>query len=863
MKKIKMLLVPILSAVFCFCFALAFLPVAARAENKSGSYFMTGTDTEQTFVYGTVGGEMGSFTPDGGGSVAGRKLNAGEEITYKFSIDEAITSTDLKLYGNFGGGAANGGVTVKWSVDGETFETLATASQTAVYKTGVYKFSLTEDDALSGNNTFYIRLTATADIYVSSVYAGTDYGISADATSVTLVPGSEAAMKHYVVAKNFESAYGGTPWLFVLNGGEITYRFALPETWKNAVLSYGADSSVTVKYSDSDGNVISAEGASNTIDLQSGIAKNTTGVFDITFGATAGNAIFTSPITLTKADSNEVIFLAGDDAEKEHLVSLTNENLTSLAGDNSQSAAVAHALDKDDYIIYKFRMPASMTAGQLRLFGRLARDTGNSVTVDYSFDGESWASLTVGGAIYNTGIYRCALNEENVFAEGNKEFYIRVTAVQDGLALYGVYVGTGASIVKDETTVINAMTENHLRYLSANNLEFIFFNSGVPTLEILNGGSMTYYFDLPDNWANAKIAFNVLQGSIDMKYVAEGVEAVISSGADLEKYLKDNNGNTFYIVLGATGNCLFDNLTVTKAEPTGNYDEPEEPEIVPGKGDNLNETVPADSEEVYFNVNTEAENAYKYYNENAAFDSTHSGIGVNDANGSWNASANNARVLRAGEYLVYDFDMADEATTARLVIYGSKALKVSVSTDNGENWTDIQTTVSPYQLGYNVYLLTEENALAGENNAFRLKIECSSTCYVNEIYVATKEVAVEGSVRLVTHSIEMMRYFYAGSDNYTYVSYNKTPFIFLVGKDKFVTFRFPIAEGTEVKSILSTLIANPNQNVSLYVSADDEDYQYLYTATTGGGTPPVKQFDVPEELAEAGVLYVKAVSEAG
>ena len=38
---------------------------------------------------------------------------------------------------------------------------------------------------------------------------------------------SEAAMKHYVVAKNFESAYGGTPWLFVLNGGEITYRFAL------------------------------------------------------------------------------------------------------------------------------------------------------------------------------------------------------------------------------------------------------------------------------------------------------------------------------------------------------------------------------------------------------------------------------------------------------------------------------------------------------------------------------------------------------------------------------------------------------------------------------------------------------------
>ena len=174
--------------------------------------------------------------------------------------------------------------------------------------------------------------------------------------------------------------------------------------------------------------------------------------------------------------------------------------------------------------------------------------------------------------------------------------------------------------------------------------------------------------------------------------------------------------------------------------------------------------------------------------------------------------------------------MVDDATTATLKLYASAAIKVEVSADNGENYTELSAKVVPYNLGYFIYELTEADALANDGNTFRVKISATSAAFFEELYIATEEAVIDSSVYVFTHNEAFMRHFVEGALNHTYVNNGTETFIILVGKDKFVTFKFNFAEGVVVEKMFATLLTSTitadgvAHTTTAYYSVDNENW---------------------------------------
>ena len=867
MKKLKLVLALLLTVVLSTAAGSALYTATAASTGESSVYFTAGSQEETPYLVDEGQSAVGTVNSDGGAiDNAGRKIPSGSSVIYRFDLEDGITDTLLKVYGRFFDDHTCG-LTLSYSLNNDQYTELTKTAGDA-WKMGTLVFPLKTDGALAGEDrTFYLKLTSSSN-ELALINLSIDNDQSQEEVLV-LNAGNQANIKHFHSAE-LENTYvfEGAFQYMILVGGSITWSFDLPDDWANVEISYRKiQSSAVLRYADLNGEVQLSEGET----LEKYLSKNPENKFTITIEAPGPDNLICGNLTLKKAEGTMVVPVPGEDEREISFAALSKQE-TPYVVDVSGTAAGAvvaqlgnfenagRQIPSGEAVIYQFNLADDMEEANLRIYGKFAADSSIRIKVEYALSGsDQFTEIPVtAGSIYNTGTYSYLLTKENALADESRTFLIRITSSDDSVCLTHLYVGENTALTQDELT-LSPMSVEHLKYFENAALEFVLNNNGQPALFVLAGGFMTYHFTLPADWGNAAVAYQGDHSGLQMSCTIGDQTLTVSgqSGTlELEKLLTEEDRELTVTLAqpdGAAGNAVVTAFSVAKAAAST------------GKGPNLNEKVPADQSEIYFAVGTEAEDLFKFSGELASFDQTHEGLATDDANGGWQAEILNARRMLNGQYLVYEFDLVDTAEEAILNLYGSAGLKVQYSLDEGVTWTDLEAVYLPYQLGYQRYDLTAEDALKNDDACFRLKI--TGPGYLDEVYVSCVEQELTGSVYLSEHTEEMMRYLWEGKNNYTYVSYNKSPMMFLIGKDEQMVFRFPLAEGLQVRGLLATLVSNGENTVSLEVSADGEQYTRILTSIDGGGTPSTQQAVLPEAvqtaLSETGVLFVRLYSNHG
>ena len=898
-KTLPWLVLALLAAMF-----LAASPAQVFASTGDiSAYFAVNTAAEQAYKAGTdvefdaTHSGFGKLTGGGGLSNAdlGRKMTDGQYVEYQFDLDDALSSAVIKLTGTLAQDAA-GKIAVEYSVDGGVnYGNLAISGR--VYNTGTYFFYINESNALANtDNTFRLKIAASGgSALLYSVFVGNEAAeITAD--EITLEYISEGYSRHLAASDNgyvwFDN--GATPLYFILNGGYVTYYFDLPDSWTNAVWSYNRVANIIVTYS-ADNETFEPLPVDWNGRIGTKLISNTHNKFYLRFSAEGGDQIIdgikvaksTDPVipednaepgtgvnanaALAK-DSASVLFAAntaGEDAYKFFTVDdsfdSTHSGAGKLTGGGGASAAdLGRKMGFGECLVYEFDMADSFTSGVIKLFGTLASEPNCIIKVEYSTDGgENYAELSRDGGVYFTGTYFYNIDNTNALQNADRGFRLKISSLGAAI-LSKVYIGPKLPEEISGALTLNNMEDDYLLHLVGNNLGYVWFDNGLtPLFFTLGGGHVTFYYDLPDAWENARWTVGGA-GALTVSYSENGIEfADLPASWDgyLGTKLAENEGNRFYLRFSAAANAINRDIKVEFSDAPVIIENPDAKK--PGEGTNLNALVPADSTEIFFLVGTDGEAPYIFYNDEVEFNASHRGMALDNADGGWLASLpKNARRLDADDYLAYDFDLADSLTGAVLKIYGSKELKLSISTDDGAAFTVLTADFLPYQLGYHKYTLSEANALVLGSNKFRLLISAEQTAFFDEIYIGAPDTApISGSVDLYTHSYDMIKYLESAPDNYTYVGYNKNPYIFFVGADKYAIFKFNLAEGIADINLLVTLIKNGANDVKLQTSTDGTVYTDLLVSSGGGGTPPSNNVSLAGILAGgADTLWIKLIA---
>ena len=866
MRKIKLVLAVLLAIAMTMATGAALFTTAASTGADS-VYFEAGSQEEQSFLSDPGRSVVGAVNTDGGSiENVGRKIPSGSSVIYRFDLNDEITEAEVKVYGRFFDDHVCG-LALSYSLDNEQFTPLEKVAGDA-WKMGGLIYPLKADEALAGEDkVFYLKLDSQSnELALINLFIGED---QAQDETIVLNAGTESHIRHFenAVLENtyvFEGAFR----YMILNGGSVTWSFDLPDDWENVEISYRKiQSEAVLRYADQNGSIVLNEGET----LEKYFVQNPEKKFTLTVEAPGPDNLIFGDLTLNRSagtveeplpseDEKEITFTTLSEEETAYMVEGSDTVAGTIVAQLGNFENTGRQIPSGKAVTYRFNLADDMNSANLRLYGKLAADSSIRIKVEYALSGsEEFTELPVAaGSIYNTGTYSFALSEKDALADAGRTFLIRITSLDDSVCLSHLYLGTDTSIPGDQLSVA-PMTAEHLKYFENAALEYVLNNNGTPALFVLAGGFLTYHFTIPEDWENVSLAYSGDHDGLQMS-CTNGTDTLTVSGRagtlELESLLTAEN-REIHVTLAQpdapAGNAVVTAFSLAKAAAST------------GKGPNLNQSVPADQSEIYFAVGTESENLFKFSSERVSFDQTHEGMATDDANGGWQAGTLNARRMLTGQYLVYEFDLQDTAEQAVLKMYGSAGLTVQYSLDEGGTWADLKAAFLPYQLGYQRYDLTAEDALKNDDASFRIKI--TGPGYLDEVYLSCADQKLSDSLYLSVHTEDMIRYLWAGANNYTYVSYNKTPMMFLVGKDEQMVFRFPLAEGVQVRSLLSTLVSNGDNTVSLEVSADGEQYIRIMTSIDGGGTPSTQQTGLPEEMqqavAESGVLFVRLYSNHG
>lgn len=378
----------------------------------------------------------------------------------------------------------------------------------------------------------------------------------------------------------------------------------------------------------------------------------------------------------------------------------------------------------DDYVEYDFDLADSVETAVLKVNGKHA-------VVSVSTDGSNFQTLTArNGAAADRGINIFELTKDNALASADRKFTVRIGFDGQAVVLNGLAVVAKQPELTEDFN-LDVLGESYLRQVEDVSAGVTrYFDQGtIPTIHLHTNEYVTFRFDYADNAVGLAYQYGIagstpLTGEVSLD--GSAWTALPADSGQLEDVVSLSADKVFYLRFTAdAGEAFLKSLSI---HPT--YPEKEEA-IDAGTG-------------IYLPLNSLSA-ATRYGGAGLAenYNDGHSG-------GDDTRIDNKTLLLQQpGDYVEYDFDMADEVTETLLKLYIT-AGKVEVKAKNANAFTELRArNGSGFNRNVAIYELDETNALSDASKAFTLRISYNgSTVILNSLLLASSEPLLTGNYEL-------------------------------------------------------------------------------------------------------------------
>ena len=570
----------------------------------------------------------------------------------------------------------------------------------------------------------------------------------------------------------------------------------------------------------------------------------------------AGEAEGTGATSVSfRTDGTETQFVAdesspNEDAEGGYIVyNIGGDGSLGSFGGATINVRFMHA---KAYLVYEFDLADDMTEAVLNVSGR--NTAGTPFTVSYSVGDGEYTALEQGttGAS-NLSVTSYALTEADALSGADNTFKIKIANADAGdMVLYKITIRDAAAVTEGNVSFAGN-TADAMPYVVDSTGVGMYFNGSEAqgNLYMFNNNDITFGF-LFDAEQFESVAFNTafhMEGTytLETKVGDDGTFAAYTAGTQI-------NVGSEMIYLKITNTSGTD-LMITSLSAAGTA-----PTIA--AGENGNTAIPADVQEAYFSVGTDAEKSYMFgagQDFEEAFDATHEGMTVDGHQGGSAITEPNVRKMPAGQYIAYDYDFADTITSGKLVVYAQAGITAKISVDDGASYTTLTASGVPSERGMYMFPLTEDDAFAAEDNSFRLVLQATGETYVFAVSVVSDEAAaapVSEGVSLRPRSQESMRYLVSTSGLASYYTQgvDEGRGYFFNTTSSNAIFKVPFASGVTA----TTFYVNQCSNVKIELSDDGETYETVINNLLGGtGDVPYNTFDASKYIGTDGAVWVR------
>ncbi|MGN1099209.1 MAG: hypothetical protein ACI4S9_02595 [Christensenellales bacterium] len=201
----------------------------------------------------------------------------------------------------------------------------------------------------------------------------------------------------------------------------------------------------------------------------------------------------------------------------------------------------------------------------------------------------------------------------------------------------------------------------------------------------------------------------------------------------------------------------------------------------------------------YFKVGSAEEKKHCVSTSETDFEETNSGM-VNDTNLGGSFTYQNARKVKAGEYVMYEFDLPDTATGATLKIFvsGSRP-EVAVHSDESRNRFALraQNSFAPGSASPLIYSFDDSDALTESDKVIRVLLTAESDFSLFSVMIQTSDPEpLAESVMVQNLSEESLRYLVDANSVNMYYLLGTAPSFFLSDGNELI-YKFAV-DGDEV-----------------------------------------------------------------
>lgn len=505
----------------------------------------------------------------------------------------------------------------------------------------------------------------------------------------------------------------------------------------------------------------------------------------------------------------------------------------------------------DAYAVYEFDLDDSVDKAYLTVIGgafevayKAGEDTGYT-----AFAAQSVAMK------YSVRTYE--LDASNALKADDNTFKIRLTNNESGqICLFKLSVQAADYKVGENISASGNTLDLSSYVVDAGSTGVYFGGAEEKAMFYMkDNGHVTLGFDI-DKDVFGKVTLSASFG--DASGNAAGTTPKIEYGTDGEVFTEYVAGTEIDVPEGAlfvrishgAGDCMVRDFSLAGTAPAI------------AAGENGNTAIPADVQEAYFSVGTDAEKSYMFgagQDFEEAFDATHEGMTVDGHQGGSAITEPNVRKMTAGQYIAYDYDFADTITSGKLVVYAQAGITAKISVDNGASYTTLTASGVPSERGMYMFPLTEDDAFAAEDNSFRLVLQATGETYVFAVSVVSDEAAaapVSEGVSLRPRSQESMRYLVSTSGLASYYTQgvDEGRGYFFNTTSSNAIFKVPFASGVTA----TTFYVNQCSNVKIELSDDGETYETVINNLLGGtGDVPYNTFDASKYIGTDGAVWVR------
>lgn len=768
--------------------------------------------------------------------------SSGDYVEYNINLPDDVAEATLKLY------MKHGVVSVK--PKGGSFTTL-TAANGAGFDRNVAVYELTTSNALaSQDRQFTVRIgcDGTNAVVINSLMVQTKITELADAYTLDILGES--------FPRNLETiSQGATRYfanekdatIYLHTGESATFSFDFADTVESLVYGYGClGQPITAELSSDGSNWVSLPAGGRIEDV---LEFNEGRSFYVRFSALMGDS-FLQSLTITPAEPEEEV-----EADYVYVPIRDLSNTASYAGSgivenfvDTYSGGESDQVDNKtllledagDYVEYNFNLSDTVTSAKLKVYM-------TDAVVSVKPEGGRYITLAAeNGSSFNRGVAIYNLNANNALTADSNKFTVRIANNGSATAvLNGLVVDTGSTTMED-TYTLDPLGESYLQGVwaqSGNNSRY-FHEGSIPTIHIHDGDETIFRMNFEPGGVCYLAEYETLGAEATVEVSLDGTNWVEMKGRRVEKLLDMSETGTFYIRFATdNGEIFLMNLLASREE--------EEPPVEK----NTNPKAVADVDYVFFQTGTSAEEKYMFglgEDWKDYFESTHDGMGYDGHEGGYSTSLPyNARMFN-GKYIEYEFDLEDSIEAANLKVYGVAGMEFLVSVNDGDIYEKLTTSYAPTGSGrgYYIFALNEKNALAEENNKFRLKIQGAYGALMS-LMIESGAPAVASGTHFTIDNANSLRYVVESSGLRTYYADKAFANYYLDGKGT-VMFRVPVSAAS------ATLYATYCGDLEIAVAnSRNGHYTIILNSQLGTtGTPHTNTFDLSSFLNQGSTLYI-------